>query len=82
MPGTEASRPRGRGAGLTVAAALLVFVTVVLVLFVLFNNQTIRVSLVFGEVQAPLVLALALAAVLGGLVVWLAGLARRSRNRR
>ena len=62
-------------------AALLVFVTVVLVLFVLFNTQTVDISLVFGDVQAPLVLALLIAAALGGLVVALAGLALRARRR-
>jgi len=61
-------------------AALLIFVTVVLVLFVVFNTQTVDVSLVFGNVQAPLVLALAIAATLGGLVVWLAGAALRARR--
>jgi uncharacterized integral membrane protein len=77
-------RSRGRGIGLTLAAALLVFVTVVLVLFVLFNTQTVQVSLVFGDVQAPLVIALLIAAGLGALLVTflsavLAG--RRRRNR-
>jgi len=80
-----AGRRRGRAAGRTVAAALLVFVTVVLVLFVVFNTQTVDISLVFGDVNAPLVLALVVAAGLGGLVVGLAaaviGARRRSRNR-
>ena len=74
-------RHRGRSIGLGVAAALLIFVTVVLVLFVMFNTQTVEISLVFGDVQAPLVLALVIAAVLGGLVVAMAGLARRARHR-
>ncbi len=73
---------RARGAGLTLAASLLVFVTVILVLFVLFNTQTVSISLVFGDVQAPLVLALVIAAALGGLVVGLAGVALRARRRR
>ncbi len=74
-------RRRGREVGLGLAAALLIFVTVVLVLFVLFNTQTVDVSLVFGNVQAPLVLALVIAAVLGGLVVAMAGLALRARRK-
>jgi uncharacterized integral membrane protein len=65
-----------------VAAVLLVFATVVLVLFAVFNTQTVGVSLVFGDVDAPLVVALATAAVLGGLVVFLADLALRGRRRR
>jgi uncharacterized integral membrane protein len=87
-PATSAARPgapapprrRTRSVGLALAAALLVFVTVVLVLFVIFNTQSVRISLVFGVVDAPLVLALALAAVLGGLVVGLWSLVRRSRR--
>jgi uncharacterized integral membrane protein len=62
------------------AAALLVFVTVILVLFVIFNTQTVDISLVFADVQAPLVLALLIAAALGGLVVGLAGVALRARR--
>jgi uncharacterized integral membrane protein len=75
------SHRRGRGIGLGLAAALLIFVTVVLVLFVLFNTQTVDISLVFGNVQAPLVVALVIAAVLGGLVVMMAGLALRARGK-
>ena len=63
------------------AAALLIFVTVVLVLFVVFNTQSVDISLVFGNVTAPLVLALVIAAVLGGLVVAMAGLAMRARHK-
>jgi uncharacterized integral membrane protein len=74
-------RKAGRTAGRTLALALLLFVTVVLVLFVVFNNQTVQISLVFTDVQAPLVLALVIAAGLGGLVVWLAGLVLRARRR-
>jgi uncharacterized integral membrane protein len=62
------------------AAALMVFVTVLLVLFVVYNTQTVDISLVFADVQAPLVLALVIAAALGGLVVGLAGVALRARR--
>jgi uncharacterized integral membrane protein len=58
-----------------------VFVTVVLVLFAVFNTQTVGVSLVFGNVDAPLVVALVVAAVLGGLVVGLAGWALHTRRK-
>jgi uncharacterized integral membrane protein len=74
-------RNAGRTAGRTLALALLLFVTVVLVLFVVFNNQTVQISLVFTDIQAPLVLALVIAAGLGGLLVWLAGLVLRARRR-
>ena len=58
------------------------FVTVLLVLFVVFNDQTVEISLVFTDVQAPLVIALLVAAGLGGLVVALASLLRRARRGR
>ena len=57
------------------------FVTVILVLFVVFNTQTVDISLVFADVNAPLVLALVIAAVLGGLFVWLVGAVMRARRR-
>jgi uncharacterized integral membrane protein len=58
-----------------------VFVTVVLVLFVMFNTQTVAISLVFTDVRAPLVVALLIAAALGGLLVALAGAVLRARRR-
>ena len=75
-----ATRRAARGIGRTLALALLVFVTVLLVLFVVFNTQTVEVSLVFVDVRAPLVVALLVAAALGGLVVALASLVRRARR--
>jgi uncharacterized integral membrane protein len=82
-PAETATRERhaGRTIGRTVALALLVFVTVVLVLFVMFNTQTVDISLVFTDVKAPLVLALLIAAVLGGLLVGLAAAVSRARRR-
>jgi uncharacterized integral membrane protein len=60
---------------------LLVFVTVLLVLFVMFNTQTVDISLVFTDIEAPLVVALLVAAVLGALVASLIALLRRARRR-
>jgi uncharacterized integral membrane protein len=84
-PATDRSgRNTGKTLGRTLALALLLFVTVVLVLFVVFNTQTVDISLVFTDVRAPLVLALLIAAVLGGLVVGLLDAVmtvRRRRNR-
>ncbi|MGY1808589.1 lipopolysaccharide assembly protein LapA domain-containing protein [Blastococcus sp. SYSU D00669] len=87
-PGPVGTRPpapasgggRGKTIGWSLAAALLIFVTVLLVLFVVFNTQTVDISLVFGNIEAPLVLALVIAAALGGLVVALAGIALRARR--
>ena len=72
-PGTPAARSAAPW-----PLALLIFVTVVLVLFVMFNTQTVDISLVFTDVEAPLVLALVIAAVLGGLVVALLGAVMRA----
>jgi uncharacterized integral membrane protein len=82
VAGTSQSRKPGTPSfRTTAAAALLVFVTVVLVLFVVFNTQTVDVSLVFTDLDAPLVLAPAAASVLGALIAALAGLAVRGRRR-
>jgi uncharacterized integral membrane protein len=54
---------------------------VIFVLFVVFYTQTVAISLVFTDVEAPLVLALVIAAGLGGLLVALAGAVRRARRR-
>ena len=45
------TRHTGRAIGRTLAAALLIFVTVLLVLFVMFNTQTVDISLVFTDVD-------------------------------
>ena len=78
---TTPERHTGRAIGRTLALALLLTVTVILVLFVIFNTQTVDISLVFGNVNAPLVLALLIAAVLGALVGWLSSLVLRARRR-
>jgi uncharacterized integral membrane protein len=82
VPAPARGRRTGRTIGRTLAMALLVFVTVVLVLFVVFNTQTVDISLVFVDVEAPLVLALLIAAVLGGLVVALLQAVMSVRGRR
>jgi uncharacterized integral membrane protein len=82
-PSGQTTRPRhtGRTIGRTIALALLVSVTVLLVLFVMFNTQTVDISLVFTDVRAPLVLALLIAAGLGALLVALAGAVVRARRK-
>ena len=79
---TRPQRHTGRTIGRTIALALLVFVTVVLVLFVVFNTQTVDISLVFTDVRAPLVLALLIAAVLGAAIVGLLNAVLTVRGRR
>jgi uncharacterized integral membrane protein len=81
---TTPERHPARAAGRTLALALLLFVTVLLVLFVVFNTQTVEISLVFTDVRGPLVVALLVAAILGGLIVGLLDavmVVRRRRNR-
>ena len=78
----QSTRHTGRTIGRTLALALLVFVTVVLVLFVVFNTQTVDISLVFTDVRAPLVVALLIAAVLGGLIAALLNAVMALRGRR
>ncbi len=80
-PPDRTARRRGGSLGRTLTGVLLVTATVVLVLFVVFNTQTVRVSLVFGVVDLPLVIALLAAAVLGGLIVALLSLRARRRGR-
>jgi uncharacterized integral membrane protein len=79
--GPGRTRRAGRTIGRTLELALLIFVTVVLVLFVVFNGETVPISLVFTDVDAPLVVALLIAAVLGALIGWLATLVLRTRRR-
>ncbi|MGY2003358.1 LapA family protein [Blastococcus sp. SYSU DS1024] len=81
-PAPAREKHTGRTIGRSLALALLIFVTVVLVLFVVFNGQTVQISLVFTDVQGPLVVALLIAAALGGLLVWLAGAVLRARRRK
>ena len=75
------TRSTGRTIGRTLALTLLIAVTVLLVLFVMFNTQTVQISLVFTDVRAPLVVALLIAAGLGALLVALAGAAMRARRK-
>ena len=80
--GAKPQRRAGRTIGRSIAFALLVFVTVVLVLFVVYNTQTVDISLVFTDVRAPLVLALLIAAVLGAAIVGLLNAVLTVRGRR
>ncbi|MGY1609020.1 MULTISPECIES: LapA family protein [unclassified Geodermatophilus] len=77
------ARSAGRTLGRGLALALLIAVTVILVLFIVFNGETVPISLVFTDVRAPLVVALLIAAGLGALIGLLAAsvLAARRRNR-
>ena len=79
---TKPARHTGRTIGRTLALALLLFVTVVLVLFVVFNTQTVDISLVFADVRAPLVVALLIAAALGAAIAGLLNAVLTVRGRR
>jgi uncharacterized integral membrane protein len=82
-PAPSRARAAGRTAGRGLALALLITVTVLLVLFVVFNGETVPISLVFTDVRAPLVVALLIAAGLGALIGLLTAalLGARRRNR-
>ena len=75
-------RSAGRTVNQMLSLLLLVFVTVMLVLFTVFNTQTVQVSLVFGEAQAPLWGALLIAALLGALITALFDAVMRVRRGR
>jgi uncharacterized integral membrane protein len=47
----------------------------------MFNTQKVQVSLVFTDVRSPLVVALVIAAVLGGLVIALISAVGRARKK-
>ena len=55
-------------------------VVFLLVIFVAQNAQKVEVHFFFATVQAPLVFALLIAVVLGGLVGWLVPRLRRGRS--
>jgi uncharacterized integral membrane protein len=75
-PGSHASnRSLGRKARL--AAGLIVVVAVLAI--VVANRQSTRVSYVFGDARAPLVVVMLVSAVAGSLIGWL--LLHRPRHR-
>lgn len=68
---TGAERQSWRRWGLMAAAAILV-------LFMALNSQTVKVNLIFGSAEMPLIFALLIAALLGALVGWVVAKLRRS----
>ena len=78
---TPPAKKRGAGISSALSSLLIIALTVILVLFVVFNTQTVQVSLVFVNVDLPLVLALLAAAVLGGLIAALVSFRSRRRHR-
>lgn len=68
MGGADARHPTGRGIGFK--QGLLVVCAILLVLFFVLNFQKVKVHLLVATVEMPLVIALAIAAVLGWLLGW------------
>jgi len=66
--------------GLSAKQWLLVACAILLLLFFVLNFQTVQVSLIVAKVDMPLIVALAIAALLGALVGWLAPRLRRDRR--
>ncbi len=60
---------------------LLILGVVLLILFLVLNFQTVEVNLIFAKVDMPLVVALAIAALLGALVAWAIPRLRRDPRR-
>ena len=69
--GTE--RQRWRRWALWVVAAILV-------LFMALNSQSVKVNLIFGSAEMPLIFALLIAALLGALAGWVWARLRRSER--
>jgi uncharacterized integral membrane protein len=76
-PGTRGAAQK-QGMGLR--QWLLVIAGILLVLFFVLNFQTVEVSLIVAKVDMPLILALAIAALLGALVGWAVPRLRSSRE--
>ena len=72
---TTQARDVGRGVRLLVAAALIAAIVIV----ALDNRDDVRLGYVFGDVQAPVWIALVAAGVVGVLIGWL--LKHRSHRR-
>jgi uncharacterized integral membrane protein len=56
----------------------LIAVAVVLLLFMALNSQKVKVNLIFGSAEMPLIFALLIAALLGAIVGWVVPKVRRS----
>ena len=75
-PSDDTIRQEGRGWKfyvLAVAAFLLL-------VFVIQNSQSVKVKLLFTETETPLIVALLIAGVLGGLIGWAWPYVRRGRR--
>jgi len=72
----QAPRREGRGARFWI----LVAATVLLAVIVLQNVQEVEIKLLFIETTAPLIIALAIAALLGALIGWAWPQMRRGRR--
>jgi uncharacterized integral membrane protein len=58
----------------------LIAVAVVLLLFMALNSQTVKVNLIVGSAEMPLIFALLIAALLGAIVGWVVPKVRRSER--
>jgi uncharacterized integral membrane protein len=56
----------------------LIAVAIVLLLFMALNSQTVKVNLILGSAEMPLIFALLIAALLGAIVGWVVPKVRRS----
>lgn len=59
---------------------LLIALLIVLLLFMIFNFNQVEVNLLFGKIQAPLVIVIFLSYILGSLVTWLMNALKKDKN--
>jgi uncharacterized integral membrane protein len=76
----ERSTQHGTSERTGVRQWLLIAVGIILVLFFVLNLQDVKVHLLVATVQMPLIIALAIAALLGALVGWALPRLRASRS--
>lgn len=72
----------GRGEGMGLRRWLLVLAGILLLLFFALNLQTVEVNLIVAKVDMPLIVALAIAALLGAMLGWALPRLRASRSPR
>jgi uncharacterized integral membrane protein len=77
-PGGSAAATRDRRASARLIAAVVL--AVVVTLFALLNSQRVRIHLVFTTTHLPMIVVIAVCAVIGVLVGWLIGRRRAARG--
>jgi uncharacterized integral membrane protein len=77
-PAGSAAATRDRRASARLIAAVVL--AVVLTVFALLNSQSVRIHLVFTTARLPMIVVIAVCAVIGVIVGWLIGRRRAARG--